>query len=122
MLGLAAAGACKENLSPPPIGTGPDTSGPLVRLSPGRDTTVDSTGVLLINVNATDPSGIRLLSFQLDPPSFGYPSSIPLDTAVGVSYSIPLGVFKHSSFRFTVRATDVLDHETVTNAVTVTVR
>lgn len=115
--------ACKENLSPPPVtGLGKDTVGPAVQLSPAHDTTVDSTGTMLIAVNATDPSGIKQVDFLLVPPSFGFPTQAPLDTVYAALYPMPLGNFKHSSFRFFVRMTDVLDHETITDTVLVTVR
>ena len=115
--------ACKENLSPPPVtGLGKDTVGPVVRLSPARDTTVDSTGTLLVAVNATDQSGIRLVDFLLVPAAFAFPTQLPLDTVYASFYPVQLSAFKHSSFRFYVRTTDVLDHETITDTVLVTVR
>jgi len=115
--------ACKENLSPPPqIGLGKDTVGPAVVLSPSHDTTVDSVGILLVAVNATDQSGIKLVDFLLVPPAFGFPTQAPLDTVYASFYPVQLGTFKHSSFRFYVRSTDVLDHVTITDTVLVTVR
>jgi hypothetical protein len=115
--------ACKENLSPPPVtGLGKDTVGPAVVLSPSHDTTVDSVGILLIAVNASDQSGIKLVDFLLVPPSFGFPTQAPLDTVYASFYPVQLGNFKHSSFRFYVRSTDVLDHVTITDTVLVTVR
>jgi len=115
--------ACKENLSaPPPGGVGKDTVGPLVQLSPAHDTTVDSTGTLLIAVNATDQSGIKEVDFLLVPAAFGFPVQAPLDTVYASFYPVQLSGYKHSSFRFYVRTTDVLDHETITDTVLVTVR
>jgi hypothetical protein len=114
--------ACKENLSPPPIITGPDSTGPRVQLRPGKDTLVDSTGILLVAVNAEDPSGIKSVDMQILPATFGFPVQSPLDTTFGAFYSVPLGAHKHSVFRYFVRATDILDHETVTDTVTVTVK
>lgn len=115
--------ACKENLSPPPVtGLGKDTVGPAIVLRPAHDTTVDSTGTLLIAVNATDQSGIKQVEFLLVPPSFGFPTQSPLDTVYASFYPIQLAGFKHSTFRFYVRSTDVLDHETITDTVVVTVR
>ena len=115
--------ACKENLSPPPpTGLGKDTVGPVVTLAPAHDTTVDSTGTLLVGVNATDRSGIKLVDFLLVPPAFGFPVQAPLDTVYTSFYPVQLSGFKHSSFRFYVRTTDVLDHETITDTVLVTVR
>lgn len=119
---MALLAGCKENLSPPPVSTGPDTSGPRVQLHPGRDTTTDSTGILLVRVSATDPSGIKLVDIQLLPPTFSFPQQSPLDTEYGAFYSVPLSIYKHSTFKYYVVARDILDHETVTDTVTVTVR
>ena len=113
---------CKENLSVPLTGTGPDTAGPAIRVSPAHDTLADSVGVLLVKLQASDPSGIKTLEFQLLPPTASFGVLQPNDTAVAVSYSVPLATFKHASFRFYARGTDFLDHETVTDTVTVTVR
>ena len=115
--------ACKENLSPPPpAGLGKDTVGPAVFLAPAHDTTVDSTGTLLVAVNITDQSGIKQVDFELVPSLFGFPTQTPLDTVYASYYPLHLGNFKHSQFRFYVRTTDVLDHETITDTVLVTVR
>lgn len=123
VVGTLLCSACVENLTAPPTGTfGPDTTGPQIRLSPRRDTTVDSIGTLLISVLATDRSGIRLLDFRLLPPTFGFTPLAPLDTVFGAAYPIALGYFKHSTFRFYVYAQDILDHETITDTVVVTVR
>ena len=121
LLGIAAGG-CKENLSVPQVGTDIDTVGPLVQLSPGMDTTVDSTGVLMVRVQVRDPSGVKALDFLLSPAAFGFPTLTPNDTTAELAYPVQLALFKHSTFRFYVRARDVLDYETVTDSVTVTVR
>ena len=121
-LSAVAAGGCKENLSAPQQGTDVDTLGPLVQLSPGSDTTVDSTGVLLVRVLVRDPSGVKDLDFVVAPATFGFPTQTPNDTSAVLIYPLQLGQFKHSTFRFYVRARDVLDYETVTDSVTVTVR
>ena len=47
---------------------------------------------------------------------------MPLDTVYASFYPVQLAAFKHSSFRFYVRTKDVLDHETITDSVLVTVR
>ena len=113
---------CRENLSTPPTGTGADTSGPVVLLSPAHDTTVDSTGLLLVMVNSADPSGVNTLDFHLIPASVLYDPLAGHDTALDAQYPIQLGAHKHSSFRFYASSTDVLAHQTVTDTVTVTVR
>ena len=119
---LALLAGCKENLNAPPLVNGADTSGPLVELLPFRDTTVDSTGVLLVSVGVHDPSGIKQVDFFLLPPTFGFQPLTPLDTQLAAGYPVSLGQFKHSTFRYYVRAVDVLDHQTVSDTVTVTVR
>ncbi len=114
--------ACKENLSPAtPSGPGPDLAGPTVQLSPGRDTSVTGT-TLNIGVTARDPSGIKFLNLYLVGGTFGFAPLAPNDTAVSVIYPVPLADYRGSSFGFFVRALDVLDRETVTATVTVTVR
>jgi hypothetical protein len=62
---LAFAG-CKENLSAPILGLGPDTSGPLVQLYPAHDTVVDSVGTMLIRVGPSDRSGVAMVLFNID--------------------------------------------------------
>lgn len=119
---LALLAGCKENITAPPVVNGADTSGPFVELLPFRDTTVDSTGVMLIAVGVRDPSGVKQVDFLLLPPAFGFPTLTPLDTVAVYAYPVQLSTFKHSSFRFYVRALDVLDHQTVSDTVTVTVR
>ncbi len=119
---LALALGCRENLSTPPTANGADTSGPVVLLSPAHDTTVDSSGVLLVLVNSTDPSGVSDLDFHLIPASVLYDPLAGHDTALDAQYPIQLGAHKHSSFRFYASSQDVLAHQTVTDTVTVTVR
>ena len=121
-LSAVAAGGCKENLNAPQQGTDVDTLGPLVQLSPANDTTVDSTGVLMVSVLVRDPSGVKELDFVLSPATFAFPTQMPNDTNAVRIYPLQLGQLKHSTFRFYVRARDVLDYETVTDSVTVTVR
>lgn len=91
-------------------------------LSPAHDTTVDSSGVLLVLVNSTDPSGVSDLDFHLIPASVLYDPLAGHDTALDAQYPIQLGAHKHSSFRFYASSQDVLAHQTVTDTVTVTVR
>lgn len=94
----------------------------MVRLWPGRDTTVDSVGVLTVRAQVQDRSPIGYVAFQaLDVP-VGFLPVTPDDTLADLYYLFALGQFKHRTFRYYVRATDILDHETVTDTVTVTVR
>jgi hypothetical protein len=125
LVGLVAAlllGACRENLSPPVEGLGPDTQGPVVTLRPATDTTVTAAGVLNVSVSARDRSPIVLLDFILIGATFGFSPIAPNDTVVDVNYPVPLAGLGGRSFAYRVRARDVLNHETVTGTVTVTVR
>ena len=122
-LALGALAACKENLSAPPVGSfGPDVSGPLVQLNPARDTVVDSTGTLLVRVDAHDPSGVKNVTFVVIP-ALSTPQPVQgSDTVLDALFPITLASYKHTSFKYYVRSSDILDHETVTDTVTVTVR
>jgi hypothetical protein len=93
-----------------------------VRLNPGADTLVDSTGLLLIRVRASDRSGLKLIEVTLTPAQFFFQPVNPADTAFDAFYSVPLSVYKHTTFSYSVRAVDVLDHSVDTAPVTVTVR
>jgi hypothetical protein len=119
---LLALLGCRENLSAPPAGRGPDLAGPVIRLAPAHDTLADSVGVLLVTLQASDVSGIRTLELELLPATASFGTLQPNDTAFAVSYPVPLALFKHGVFRFYARGVDILDHETVTDTVTVTVR
>jgi hypothetical protein len=118
----ALSGGCKENLSTPPTSIGQDTAGPALLFSPARDTLADSTGIFLVHLTASDRSGIKDVDFFVLPATSSFGTLTPLDTVFDTYYSVPLAQHKHGSFRFYARATDLLDHETVTDTVTVTVR
>ena len=120
---FGALAGCKENLSPHSLGVlGPDTSGPLVQLAPAHDTAVDSIGTLLVHVGASDPSGVKQVVFSLLPPKYTISPLAPNDTTFDVYFPIALALYKHTTFKYFVRSSDYLDHETVTDTVTVTVR
>ena len=114
--------ACKDNLSTPPTGSRADTTGPALHLTPAQDTLADSTGVLLVRLTASDISGIKRIDFFVLPASSSFGTLMPLDTVFNAFYSVPLAQYKHGSFRFYARAADLLEHETVTDTVTVTVK
>lgn len=118
---LSFAG-CKENLSAPNLGVGPDTSGPLVQLHPAQDTLVDSIGTLLVRVGASDRLGVGMVLFNILPMHYVIDPLAPNDTVFDGFFPITLGTYKHSTFKYWVVARDILDHETVTDTVTVTVR
>ena len=104
------------------VGTGTDTSGPLVKLSPAHDTLVDSTGILLVHVGATDPSGIVSMTFTILPTLVTPPTVTGADTTLDALFPVALSGHKHSTFRYFVQAFDILGHETVTDTVAVTVK
>jgi hypothetical protein len=100
---------------------GPDVTGPELVLRPGSDTTVDSLGLLQIVVTARDRSTIKSLRLDLIGINASFPPLTPNDTLYTAVFPIALGAFRRTAFRFVVRAADILDHETVTDTVTVTV-
>ena len=119
---VAGAAGCRENLSRPTGGNGSDSTGPVIRLSPAQDTLADSTGLLLVQLTASDESGIKKVDFFVLPALSSYGTLTPLDTSFSVFYSVPLATYKHGTLRFFARSLDLLDHETVTDTVTVTVK
>ncbi len=119
---LFGLSGCKENLSAPPTGNGPDNAGPSMLHFPAKDTLADSTGTLLVRVQALDPSGIKSVDFFVLPAKSTYPTQVPLDTAFDAFYTIALNNYKHGTLRFYAVSRDILDHETVTDTVTVTVK
>ena len=122
MLFLAALVACKEARSPAgPDYVGPDLVGPDLFVTPYADTTVDSLGTLPIVVTAWDPSAIKSLRLDLIGINAAFLPLAPYDTLFTAVFPIALGSFRRTTFKFVVRASDVLDHETVTDTVTVTV-
>jgi hypothetical protein len=106
----------------PPAGLGPDTSGPAVALFPAHDTLADSVGTLLVRVTANDRSGVKSVTFYLLPAVSTPPLVTGADTTFDAFFPVSLGAHKHASFQYYVRARDILDHETVTDTVTVTVK
>jgi hypothetical protein len=118
----AVLGGCRENLSPPDQGSGADVHGPVVQIRPAQDTTVDPTGVLLVSVTARDQSVINYLNLIVAGGSFAFSPLSPGDTVAEVTYPIGLTGLSGSSLALQARAVDILNHETVTAPVTVTVR
>lgn len=114
---------CKEATTPlGPGGLGPDVSGPALVIRPARDTTTDSLGTLNIRVIAADRSLIKSVDLFLIGGAFGFPTIMPDDTVFDVTYPVPLQPYAGGSFQYFARAVDILDHETVSDTVTVTVR
>ncbi len=124
--GLAAAlsGAGCEAARTPFLSapSGPDTTAPVLRLTPGHDTTADATGTLLLTVNAHDTHWVTRLDLVVLDGTFGFSPIMPDTTDVTVSYPIALAGLGNTSFRWFVRATDILNHQSVSDTVTVSVR
>ena len=113
---------CRENLSTLPNGVGLGQVVPTVRISPARDTTVDSTGVLRVRVLVGDRVRLRLVHLQVLDAAFAFSPVAVFDTVMDAAFSFPLDRLKHTTFRYYARASNILDHETVSDTVTVTVR
>jgi hypothetical protein len=83
---------------------------------------VDSIGVLTVRTLIQDRSAIGSVALQVLGLQFGFGPVVVGDTLAELYYSFALGQFKHRTFQYYVQARDILDHETVTDTVTVTVR
>ena len=120
---VASLLACKEARTPTGLTPqGPDVQGPDLVIRPATDTLVDSTGVLQILVISRDRSNIKTLELTIFGGGFAFPPLAPYDTVFTAVFPITLNPLKNSSFRFIARAVDVLDYETVSDTVTVTVK
>ncbi len=119
MLGGLAWG-CRD--APTPTGpkpNGPDLSPPAITTIPGRDTTVDSIGLLNIEVIARDQNLIDTVTLQISGAQIAFPPDTVDDTVVDAVYTVALGQLHHKPFSFRVAAGDVLGHDTVTDSITV---
>jgi hypothetical protein len=83
---------------------------------------VDPVGSLNIRVIVADRSVIKSLDLILIGGAFGFPTITPNDTILDVFFPVPLQPYSGGSFQYYARAVDILDFETVTDTVTVTVR
>jgi hypothetical protein len=68
-----------------------------------------------------DRSTIKSLRLDLVGINASFPPVTPSDTLYPAVFPIGPGAFRRTAFRFVVWAADILDHETVTDTVTVTV-
>jgi len=111
---------CREAATPTGPGPrGPGFAPPSVTTFPGRDTTVDSIGLLNIEVVAHDATQIDSVSLLISGAPIAFPADTTRDTLVDVLYAIPLGTLHHRPFSYRVAAADVLGHDTLTDSVTV---
>ncbi len=120
--GLLAAG-CKDARTPflsAPVG--PDTAPPVLQLLPAHDTTADASGTLLLTVTAHSSHWVTRLDMVVLDGTFGFPPITPDTTDVTVSYPVGLAGLSHTSFRWYVRATDILNRQAVSDTLTVSVR
>lgn len=118
-LGWVAWG-CRE--APTPMGpkpNGPNESPPSITTIPGRDTTVDSIGVLNIEVIAHDQARIDTVTLQISGAPVAYPPDTVNDTVFDAVFTVPLGSLRHRAFSFRVAASDVLGRDTLTDSVNV---
>jgi len=92
---------------------------PAITTFPGRDTTVDSIGLLNIEVIARDPARIDTVSLLISGAAIAFPTSPVNDTMFDAIYSVALGTLGHKPFSFRVAASDVLGHDTVTDSIRV---
>ena len=114
---------CREAATPTgPNPRGPDVSPPSVVTHPGRDTTVDSIGLLNIEVIARDADRIDTVALLLSGAPIAFPAETVRDTVADVVFTIALGALHHHAFSYRVAADDVLGHDTVTDSITVRVR
>jgi hypothetical protein len=86
---------------------------------PGRDTTVDSIGLMIIEVIARDPARIDTVTLEISGASIAFPPDVVNDTVFDAVYTVPLGTLGHRPFSFRVTAGDVLGHDTVTDSIRV---
>jgi hypothetical protein len=118
-LGWLAWG-CREAPTPTGPGSrGPDQSPPAITTFPVRDTTVDSIGLLNIEVIARDPSGIDTVTLEISGASLAFPTSEVNDTVFDALYTVALGPLRHKAFSFRVAASDLLGHAAVTDSISV---
>jgi len=114
------AWGCLEAKTPTgPKPTGPNVSPPTVTTIPGRDTTVDSTGVLYIEVVARDQARIDTVTLQISGAPISFMADTVRDTAFDALYPVALGSLHHKPFSFRVAASDVLGRGTVTDSINV---
>ena len=119
---LAAGAGCKNATNPSVARTGPDSHAPLVLVFPGHDTTVDSTGTLLVRVFANDESWITDFRFFVLGSSFNFGAIEPDTNEVDGLFPIPLAQFHGTSFKMFGQATDILGQRGSSDTITVSVR
>jgi hypothetical protein len=118
-LGWGAWG-CRE--APTPSGPrphGPSESPPAITTIPGRDTSVDSVGLLMIEVTARDQVRIDTVAMLMSGAPFAFLAVPVNDTVFDGLFPVPLGSLHHKAFAFRVAAGDVLGRDTVTDSISV---
>lgn len=114
---------CREAVTPTGPGPhGPNLSPPAVATFPGRDTTVDSIGLLNIEVKAHDASLIDTVTLLITGAPLAFPPQVVNDTAFDGVFTIALGALHHRPFSFRAFAGNILGRDTLTDSVTVRLR
>ena len=111
---------CREAptvMGPPP--PGPSNAPPAITTIPGRDTTVDSVGVMPIEVIVRDQHRIFTVTLELSGAAIAFPADTVNDTLFDALYPVPLAGLQHRPFSFRVAAGDVLGRDTVTDSINV---
>lgn len=119
VLGWLAWGCLEAKTPTGPKPNGPDVSPPSVTTVPGRDTTVDSIGVLYIEVIARDQTLIDTVAMQISGAPVSFLADTVHDTVFDALYPVALGSLHHRPFSFRVAVSDVLGHGTVTDSINV---
>jgi len=107
-------------MGPPPPGS--SDAAPAVTTFPGRDTTVDSLGVLAIEVVAHDQDRIVTVTLEISGAPIAFPPDTVDDTVFDAVYTVALGSLHHRPFGFRVEANNILGRDTVTDSVHVRLR
>lgn len=109
--------AAPTPMGPPPPGS--SNAPPAVTTFPGQDTTVDSIGLMPIEVIVRDQNTILTVTVELSGTSSAFPADTVRDTVFDAVYTVLLAPLRHQPFSFRVAATDLLGRETVTDSIVV---
>ena len=102
-------------LGPPPPGS--SDGSPVVATFPGHDTTVDSIGVLAIEVVAHDRDRIATVTMDISGAPIAFPPDTVDNTVFDAVYRVALGPLRHQPFGFRVEANNIPGRDTVTDSV-----
>jgi len=117
LLGSVSLGCVDAPTPTGPAAPGTGGAAPAVTTFPDRDTTVDSIGLMPIEVIVHDQNRIFTVTLELSGVAIAFPADTVNDTAFDATYAIALGALRHRPFGFRVEAQDVLGRDTVTDSV-----